>query len=282
MTPTSDDPLGDRMKYLEQAEAGRRVMPRLPVVARLDGKCFSGFTRGLARPYDERLSRLMVDLTTALVTETGACCGYTQSDEITLAWYAPDPKSQIYFDGKVHKMVSVLAARASVYFNARLQAVIPEKAPPADGSGPVFDCRVWAVPTLDEGANAFLWREQDATKNAITMAARCHYSDKELFGKSGAEKQEMLFAKGVNFNDFPAFFKRGTYVRRRTVRKAFTAEELDLLPPLHNARKAPGLEFERQEVAPLDLPPLAKVVNRAAVIFLGAEPEATGEVVSLP
>ena len=50
------DDFGDRMKVYEMAEAGRRLMPLLPAVARLDGKGFSGFTRGLARPFDERLS----------------------------------------------------------------------------------------------------------------------------------------------------------------------------------------------------------------------------------
>lgn len=98
-----NDDLGDRMKVYEMAEAGRKFMPLLPIVARLDGKGFSSFTKGLLRPYDERLSNLMVDCTKYLVSETNACCGYTQSDEITLAWYAPDYKSEIYFAGRISK-----------------------------------------------------------------------------------------------------------------------------------------------------------------------------------
>ena len=39
-----DDPLGDRMKEYEQMEAGRKTLPRLPVIARLDGRNFSAFT----------------------------------------------------------------------------------------------------------------------------------------------------------------------------------------------------------------------------------------------
>ena len=77
------DAMGDRMKLYESAEAGRRLMPLLPAVARLDGKGFSGFTRGLARPFDVRLSNLMVETTTFLVEETNAVCGYTQSDGAT-------------------------------------------------------------------------------------------------------------------------------------------------------------------------------------------------------
>lgn len=55
------DQLGDRMKMYEQAEAGRTAMKGLPLLARLDGRAFHTYTRGLKRPYDERLTRCMVD-----------------------------------------------------------------------------------------------------------------------------------------------------------------------------------------------------------------------------
>jgi hypothetical protein len=55
--------LGDRMKLYGRIEAGRRCLPLLPICARIDGKRFSRFTQGLERPYDQRLSRLMVDVT---------------------------------------------------------------------------------------------------------------------------------------------------------------------------------------------------------------------------
>ena len=132
------DDLGDRMKVFEQAEAGRRFLPLLPVVARLDGRGFSSFTRGLQRPFDSRMSDLMIETTKALVDETVAVCGYTQSDEITLAWYSDDYRSQIFFDGKIQKMVSTLAAIASVTFNKLLPQFLPEKVTAA----PTFDCRV--------------------------------------------------------------------------------------------------------------------------------------------
>lgn len=264
----ADDAFGDRMKMYESMEAGRRFMPRLPIVARLDGKCFSSFTRGLARPFDVRLSSLMIETTRHLVEEANAVCGYTQSDEITLAWYSDALESQIYFDGRIQKMCSVLAATCSVRFARLLGGYLPEKA----DKEPAFDCRVWQLPNLDEGANAFLWREFDATKNSITMAAQSVYSHRELDGKNGSQKQEMLFQKGVNWNDYPAFFKRGTYVQRRKVTSKLTVEDLDKLPPLHNARKNPDLEVERTSYDVLDLPPLSKVSNRVGVIFFGENP----------
>lgn len=265
------DEMGDRMKEYEMAEAGRKLIPLLPAIARLDGKCFSGFTRGLKRPFDERLSDLMIRTTKYLCEETNACCGYTQSDEITLAWYSTDCASQIWFDGRIQKMCSVLAAMASTWFNAQLTAAIPEKA----GRLPVFDCRLWNVPNIEEGANCFLWREIDATKNSVSMAAREFYSDKELFGKGRSDQQEMLFAKGVNWNNYPAFFKRGSYIQRKKFCRPFTTDEIEKLPPLHNARKNPDLQIERTDFVVLDMPRFASVINRPRVIFFGDEPIAT-------
>ena len=45
-----EDALGDRMKIYEMAEAGRRFMPLLPILARIDGRAFSSFTRSGVGP----------------------------------------------------------------------------------------------------------------------------------------------------------------------------------------------------------------------------------------
>lgn len=260
------DDLGDRMKLYESAEAGRNLMPLLPIMARLDGRGFSGFTSGLAKPYDARLSNLMIDCLKYLVKETNANCGYTQSDEITLTWYSPDFIKQTFFNGRVSKLTSILAAMQSVYFNSKLNC-IPERV----DCMPLFDCRVWNVPTLEEGANVFLWREQDAIKNSISMAARAYFSHNELLNKNGPHMKSMLLEKGVNWDDYPAFFKRGTYVQRQKVYRPFTPEEIDKLPPKHAARTS-EVTVERTEYVALDMPPFGSILNRAEVIYSGAEP----------
>lgn len=262
------DDLGDRMKLYEGLEAGRRLMPLLPVLARIDGRAFHSFTRDMDRPFDATFSACMVDTTAALVRDTGACMGYTQSDEITLAWHSRTMQSQIWFDGRVAKMTSQLAAQATLIF----YRLVLERMPRYADRLPTFDARVWSVPNRAEGANVFLWREWDATKNSISMAASAHYSHKQLMGKNGPQKHDMLRAKGVNWNDYPALFKRGAYVQRRTVSTPFSAEELDRLPPKHDAHTNPALVVERSVCAPLDLPPLGMVPNREAVIFDGAIP----------
>ena len=171
------DAFGDRMKSYERTEAGRRALPLLPIMIRLDGKGFSRWTRGLERPYDVRLSETMVHITERLVEELGACIGYTQSDEISLVLYSDDYHQEVYFGGKFQKLVSVSASMATALFNQRSAEQFPDK-PLA-----FFDSRVWTVPNLTEAANAFLWREIDATKNSVSMAARHYYSHKKLHKK---------------------------------------------------------------------------------------------------
>lgn len=257
------------MKAYENHTCGIRLIPRIPVIARLDGKGFSKFTKGLKRPFDERLSKLMIETTKYLVKETNANCGYTQSDEITLVWYNNKIDSSIYFDGRLFKMLTDLSSMASVFFNKELGKYIPEKS----DKSPRFDCRVYNTPTLEETVNSFLWREQDATKNSISMAAQHYYSHNELMGKNGSEKQQMLFKKGINWNDYATFFKRGTYIQRKRVITTFSKEEIDKLPIKHNARKDPNFKIERWIIEEIELPKLSSIKNSIDVILFGEDPK---------
>lgn len=265
----SDD-FGDRMKLFEQAEAGRRLMPLLPVIIRLDGKGFHNWTADLERPYDLKLSDSMVELTERLVDESAAKIGYTQSDEITLVLYSDTFNSQLFFDGKIQKLTSVLASMATGFFNEIVKEKFKEERPLA-----FFDCRAWNVPTKIEAANAVLWREQDAAKNSISMAARAYFSHAELQGKSGSEMQEMLFSKcNINWNDYPPAFKRGIFISRKKVFRELSTAELMNIP--EKFRPKAEEKVERTDIAVLPMPKFAQVINRVEVIFSGEEPLTEG------
>lgn len=264
--------LGDRMKRYEQAAAAARHLPQLPVCVRLDGKRFSRFTRGLPRPFDARLHALLVSATVALIEQAHARVGYTQSDEITLVLLGR-PGKPIYLDGRVQKLASILASTLTAHVNRALPAAIPEK---ADALA-LFDARSWVVPSLEEAANAILWREQDARRNAVSMAARSVCSHAELQGRSVPEMRRLLAERGVDWDAFSEGFRRGTYVQRRRLRRGFAPEELARLPPQHQARRDPSHTFERWVVEPRQLPPLREIDNRVEVLFEGAEPILRGD-----
>lgn len=256
------------MKMYERFESGRRFMPGLPIYARLDGKCFSQFTKNMKRPHDPLMTKAMIETTKWLLKETNPLIGYTQSDEINLVWLTEDTRKQIFFDGKIQKMVSVLAAMATVQFYQLAKEYWPEKT-----SSPVFDCRVFQLPNKMEASNAFLWRELDATKNAISMAARTVYSHNELYRKTGDVMQEMLWQKGINFNDYPASFKRGSFIKRILTTHELTKEELDQIPEKHWPEDN---IIKRHAFITVDMPPFTKVTNRVGVVFDGEEPQYDG------
>jgi tRNA(His) 5'-end guanylyltransferase len=160
------------------------------------------------------------------------------------------------------------AAVATAQFNRLVETHLPEK----KENLAYFDSRAWTMPNLNECANCLLWREIDATKNSISMAAQHYYSHKELHGKNGNEKQEMLFQKGINWNDYPSFFKRGTYIRRIEKNTKFSKEEIDNLPLKHKARTEPDLIVVRHCIEKYEFAPLPSVKNRSGVLFYNEQP----------
>jgi tRNA(His) 5'-end guanylyltransferase len=73
----------------------------------------------------------------------------------------------------------------------------------------LFDSRCFSIPK-EEVTNCFIWRQQDATRNAIQMLGQTCFSHKELDCKDQNDIQDMLMLqKGINFNDMPIEFKRG-------------------------------------------------------------------------
>lgn len=264
MSASDRTSIGDRMKTYEQPSTSRIAFKGQPLVARLDGKSFHTFTKGLGRPFDKRLSDLMVDATSELVDRFGASIGYTQSDEITLVWYAaPDSATDYPFAGRFQKLDSVLAGYLSAWFTAQLFATdrIEEKS----NTVVCFDCRSFVVPNLQEAYHCLLWRQQDAVKNSISMAAQSMFSHNSLSGMHGKQMQERMWQeRGVNFNDYPSFFKRGTFVRRVKEERVLTGQQLAKIPQ-HYRPQGPVL---RSHLDKVDIW-LSKQVDPVGVIFNG-------------
>lgn len=244
-----------------------KFVPGLPILMRLDGSSFSSFTKGLQRPFDQRLTDLMIETAKYVVDLTNAKLGLVGSDEITILLYEEDIKSQTIYNGRYEKLLSEIPAQVSVFFNKELPKYLPEKI----DKSPYFDAKAWQVPTLEEAFNCFWVREESITRNAITMAALSEYSHKQLEGVSGPQKQEMLFQKGINFNDYPVSFKRGVFIQRRKDLVKFSSDEIDKLPLKHEARTNPDLMIERKITSVIEWPMLKTIKNKTGIL-LGEEP----------
>ena len=215
-----NDALGDRMKEFYEDRTRIKLPRRTFTIIRIDGKAFHTYTKGLIRPFDGGLIEDM-NATTAYLCKNiqGAKFGYVQSDEISLVLTDfDDLGTHAWFDNNLQKMVSVAASMATSEFN-RLRLI--RKCMGGDIEGYVdaidlaefkmaeFDARAFQIPFIDEVENYFIWRQQDAGRNSISSVAQSLYSPRELNGVKTDQMQEMIFQKGINWNDYDFRMKRG-------------------------------------------------------------------------
>ena len=199
------DELDKKMRIYEQS-SDQCILPDMYLVARLDGRSFSRLTKEVCdfeAPFDVRFRDMMVNTVKQLM-DCGfrIVYGFTESDEISLLFH----KEEATFGRKVRKFNSILAGQASAAFSLQLGQVI------------AMDCRLVPLPSIEKVKDYFLWRQEDAHRNALN--AHCYWmlrkegmgareATEQLDGKSIAYKNELLFSRGINFDKLPAWQKRG-------------------------------------------------------------------------
>ncbi len=184
-----------------------RCLPGAWVVLRLDGRGFTKFTEreGFEKPFDFKFQGLMRQTAQALLQELQGIYAYTESDEISLL-FRPDWE---LFDREVEKLVSISASIASATFSLAHQGRA------------YFDSRVWLGASKEQVVDYFRWRQEDAARCALN--GWCYWmlrkegksptaAMEEMRGQSVAFKHELLFQRGINFNDLPLWQRRGTGV----------------------------------------------------------------------
>jgi|SRR5215467_3241099 len=148
----------------------------------------------------------------ALLQELQGIYAYTESDEISLL-FRPDWE---LYDREVEKLVSISASIASATFSLAHQGRA------------YFDSRVWLGANKGQVIDYFRWRQEDAARCALN--GWCYWTLRkegkspavvmeELKGKSIAFKNELLFQRGINFNDLPVWQRRGTGLYWETYEK---------------------------------------------------------------
>ena len=195
------------------------VLPEIYIVARIDGRGFTRLTKevhSFEAPYDVKFRDMMI-ATVEHLMDCGfrVVYGYTQSDEISLLFH----RDESAFGRKARKFDSILAGEASAKFSLLL------------GDLAAFDCRLCELPNAALVRDYFRWRNEDAHRNALN--AHCYWALRKggrgvkeatdyLLRLSVADKNELLFQHGVNFNDLPNWQKRGIGLYWETYEKPAT------------------------------------------------------------
>lgn len=200
---------------MEKRELYSRLAVFPPVFVRLDGRAFHRLARLLdfAKPFDEGFSDAMCTVCTALLRESGMnpLFAYTFSDEISLFF------DRLPFDGRVEKIDSVCASFAASALALALDAPAPL----------AFDARIVAV-SPETAVDYLAFRQREAWRNHCN--AYCQYaliSDgmtsrqaaSALKGTGSPGMHEMMFSRGINLAQTPAWERRGVLVCRAAVEK---------------------------------------------------------------
>ncbi len=194
----------------------RCILPDIYIVARIDGRSFTRLTKEVHQfeaPFDEKFRDMMIETVKHLMNcGFNVIYGYTESDEISLLFNY----NENAFGRKARKYISILAGEASAKFSSLL------------GSVGAFDCRLSELPNKQLVEDYFRWRNEDAHRNALN--AHCYWrlrqdnfsvneATSKIEGLSIADKNDLLFRYGINFNEIPNWQKRGIGIYWKDVKK---------------------------------------------------------------
>lgn len=205
--------LDQRMRKYEQS-LDQVLHSDLYLVAHLDGRNFTRLTKEICSfeaPFDIKFRDIMLDTVRALM-DCGfrVIYGFTQSDEISLLFH---PREDA-FGRRVRKYNSTLAGVASAAFSLKL------------GQLAVFDCRMVPLPSIETVQDYFLWRQEDAHRNALNShcywmlrkeGASVQSATEQLVGKSVSYKKNLLLQHGIDFASLPSWQKFGVGIWRANV-----------------------------------------------------------------
>lgn len=154
----------------------------------------------------------MKQTTHTLLTELHGHFAYVASDEISVLCR---PEWDM-FDRGLEKIVSISASVAGATFTHVSQFPV------------FFDSRVWLGANVGQVLDYFRWRQAHAARN--TLSGWCYWTLRQegqtarqatarINGTSAAFKNEFLFQHGINFNELPAWQRRGTLLSWETYEK---------------------------------------------------------------
>lgn len=224
--------IGDWCKLREQEMLSvTKIAPDEHFLIRVDGRAFHTFTRGMDRPFSTPFRNAMKSAAIEVLRHLKPQFVYFQSDEITYAWTSKSTDGYTHpFDGKVAKLLSVVASLTSVaFYKGCIDAGIDVK-----DKLPHFDARLVDVlpstATIQSIMQPVQWRENDAMRNSIAMVAQSMFSQTELHGQNSYAQATMASDAGFDWDSVTKGYLRGTYLTMGVEERTLTYDELQRIP----------------------------------------------------
>lgn len=226
-----------RFEYVKQFERENLLLPETFIVIRVDGKGFHKFSSyyEFDKPNDARALQVMNRAALSLVHQfPDIQMAYGDSDEYSFLLR----KSCNLFERREMKLITTFASHMSVNYMIQWNKEFPEKAINEERI-PTFDARAVVYPNQKIIRDYFSWRQVDCHINNLynttywSLILKGGMSGKEaenrLIGTLSSDKHEILFKEfGINYNNEPEMFKKGTVLVRDYENWAEGGDETEL------------------------------------------------------
>ncbi|GAW79369.1 hypothetical protein, conserved [Plasmodium gonderi] len=220
-----------KFAYVKQFEEEKRILLNCYFIVRIDGSDFKKFTKThvYTKPNDIRGLNLMNSCAKKVMNKFDEIdLAYGHSDEYSFLFRK---KAKIWnrrYDKILTNVVSYFTSSFIYqwkFFFSEQELVYP----------PCFDARIIIFPTEKETKDYFSWRQVDCHINTQynecfwNLIQKANYSKDEaykfLLTTQKKEKNELLFSRfGINYNDLPEIFRRGSIIIRNSAANTTRAE----------------------------------------------------------
>jgi tRNA(His) guanylyltransferase len=204
-----------RFQYVRDFESEVRLLPNTWIVVRVDGNGFSEFVKNhyFKKPIDQRGVDLMCACADALCRKyRDVRLAFGQSDEFS---FVLSRECELW-GRREAKIVSSFAS----FFAASFVFLWPRFFDEPMKEIPCFDGRVVLFPSTDNLRDYLSWRQADTHINHLLNCCFWALVEKKqlspaqaqqrINGTTSAQKNELLYEVGVNYNDQPPQHRKGS------------------------------------------------------------------------
>jgi len=207
-----------KYEYIKAFESRDEIIPDVFFAVRVDGRVFRKFAErhGLEKPVDERL--------VTLLNETASHVMQAFSGQVGIAYGHSDEYSFIFrrdatiFGRRTSKLLSVTVSLFTSAFVCGWAGHLGGSTPLRDT--PSFDARLVVLPSFRHVRDYLAWRQVDCHVNCqyntafwlLVQKDKLSLDDahKTLRGTDTGMKNEIMWQRGVNYNNLPQVHRKGT------------------------------------------------------------------------
>ncbi|XP_066930238.1 LOW QUALITY PROTEIN: probable tRNA(His) guanylyltransferase [Clytia hemisphaerica] len=210
-----------KFEYVKKFEENDVCLPNCWIVVRIDGRSFHRFSEDhcYSKPNDVRGLSLMNKCAEEVMQQFhDITISYGESDEYSFIF----KRKTTQFSRRKSKLMTNIVSLFSSCFVFHWQKFFPDTKLQYP---PMFDSRVAVYPALENIRDYLNWRQADCHINNLyntcfwTLVNRggltTTEAEKKLKGTLSGDKNEMLFSEfGINYNEEPDSFKKGSVLIR--------------------------------------------------------------------